>query len=96
MRRAMVLAVLGVFGLGLVACGGEDASPIPSSDAEVREVPVTMRDIAFDRDVASTMRGAPDRCGAETDVSIARSLSRANILSPADLSAPHRGEGDDV
>ena len=57
MTRTVALVVFGVLGLGLVACGGDDTSPPSSATAEVRDLSVMMRDIAFDPDVIEVRRG---------------------------------------
>lgn len=57
MRRAAILVVVSVFGVSLVACGGDDVSPSSTPAVETRDVSVMMRDIAFEPDIIEVRRG---------------------------------------
>jgi uncharacterized cupredoxin-like copper-binding protein len=51
--------------LAFAACGDDDASLTPGTDAEVRDVPVMMQDIAFEPDVIEVRRGEVVRLSFE-------------------------------
>lgn len=74
MRRAAALVVFSILGLGLVACG-DSASPDPSMDAEVRDVSVMMRDIAFDPDVIEVRLGETVRLNFENSGALVHDFS---------------------
>lgn len=65
MRRAVVLVLFGLLSLGVTACADDDSSPAPSTEAEVREVPVLMRDIAFEPTAIEVARGETVRLNFE-------------------------------
>ena len=73
--RTVALAVFGVLGLGLVAYGGDDASPPSSATAEVRDLSVMMRDIAFDPDVIEVRRGETVRLNFENGGALVHDFS---------------------
>lgn len=75
MRRAVILVVLGVFVSGLVACGSDDGSPTPSTDAAVREVSVMMRDIAFEPEVIEVRLGETVRLDFQNSGAFAHDFS---------------------
>ncbi len=63
MARGVLLALLGVVGFALVACGSDDSSDLP--DAGVRDVTVMMRDIAFEPTAIEMRRGETVRLNFE-------------------------------
>ncbi|MDP2328259.1 MAG: cupredoxin domain-containing protein [Dehalococcoidia bacterium] len=65
MRRAVVLVLFGLLSLGVTACADDDSSSAPSAEAEVREVSVMMRDIAFEPTAIEVARGETVRLNFE-------------------------------
>jgi len=75
MRRAVVLIAFGLLSLGIAACAGDDSSPPPGTDAEVREVSVMMRDIAFEPAVIEMRRGETVRLNFENSGALTHDFS---------------------
>ena len=94
MRRVVVLAVLSVVGFGLVACGGNDVAPTSSVDAEVREVPVTMRDIAFEPAVIEMRRGETVRLTFQNTGALVHDFSVDSMpMGRMDMTGGTTGDG---
>jgi uncharacterized cupredoxin-like copper-binding protein len=75
MRRAVVLIVFGLLSLGITACAGDDSSPNAGAEAEMREVSVMMRDIAFEPDVIELSRGETVRLNFENSGALVHDFS---------------------
>ena len=75
MRRAVVMVLFGLLSLGVTACGDDDSAPAPSTDAEVRKVSVTMRDIAFEPAVIELRRGETVRLSFENSGALVHDFS---------------------
>jgi uncharacterized cupredoxin-like copper-binding protein len=75
MRRAVVLIGFGLLSLGITACAGGDSSTTPGTDAEVREVAVMMRDIAFEPAVIEMRRGETVRLNFENSGALVHDFS---------------------
>jgi len=74
-RRAVVMVLFGLLSLGVTACGDDDSAPAPSTDAEVRKVSVTMRDIAFEPAVIELRRGETVRLSFENSGALVHDFS---------------------
>ena len=75
MRRSVVLIAFGLLSLGITACAGDDSSANPGIDAEVREVSVMMRDIAFEPTVIELRRGETVRLNFENSGALVHDFS---------------------
>lgn len=75
MRRAVVMVLFGLLSLGIAACANDDSSPAPGTDAEVREMSVMMRDIAFEPDVIELRRGETVRLNFENSGALMHDFS---------------------
>lgn len=69
------MVLFGLLSLGVTACGDDDSAPAPSTDAEVRKVSVTMRDIAFEPAVIELRRGETVRLSFENSGALVHDFS---------------------
>jgi uncharacterized cupredoxin-like copper-binding protein len=66
---------LSILSLGLLACGGDDASSAASTETDVHEMSVMMRDIAFEPEVIEVKRGETVRLNFENGGALVHDFS---------------------
>jgi uncharacterized cupredoxin-like copper-binding protein len=75
MKRAVVMVLFGLLGLGITGCADDDSAPAASTAVEAREVSVMMRDIAFEPDVIELRRGETVRLTFENSGALVHDFS---------------------
>jgi uncharacterized cupredoxin-like copper-binding protein len=97
MRRTGALIVLGLFSLGITACGGgNDSAPALRTETEVGEVSVIMRDIAFEPTVIEMRRGETLRLNFENRGALVHDFSVDSMpMGRMEMTGGTSGDGDD-
>lgn len=94
MRGAVVMVLFGLLSLGVTACGDDDSAPAPSTDAEMREVSVMMRDIAFEPSVIEMRRGETVRLNFENSGTLVHDFSIDSMpMGQMEMTGGTRGNG---